>query len=153
MGNIEITESYYTLEGTIMEGDSSSVETTITESMTAKALSSGNLDVLATPAMIAMMENAALNVVAGAFSDGFDSVGIDVLVVHSRPTRVGSKVTATATLTKIEKRKLTFEVVACDEKGEIGRGIHNRFIINVEKFLKKADEMPEPEPPFNVIES
>ena len=143
MDKIERTEYNCTIEGTIMESDSSSVEAMVTEDMTAKALSSGNLDVLGTPAMIALMENAALNVVAKAFTEGYDSVGIDVLVVHNRPTRIGSKVTAIATLTKMEGRKLTFEVVACDEKGEIGRGIHNRFIINVEKFLLKAEKMPE----------
>lgn len=125
---------------TISEGISYTSEMMATAKNTARSLGSGKLEVLGTPAMIALMENAAMKAVEKCLLEEYDTVGGDVLVVHSKPSAIGEKITATATVTKIEGRKITFEVVASDSKGEIGRGIHNRFIVETEKFLAKLNQ-------------
>ncbi len=110
------------------------------ESNSARAMGSGTLDVFATPAMIALMEKTAWTSVAGELEDGCGTVGISLNVAHSAPTPLGMKVTCESELTAVDGRKLTFNVKAYDEKGVIGEGTHERFIIQNEKFQKKADQ-------------
>ncbi|MCC8089655.1 MAG: thioesterase family protein [Rikenellaceae bacterium] len=112
-------------------------ETVVSEDNSALKLGSGQFAVFATPMMVALMENASLNVVAPYLEAGADTVGTAVNIVHSKATPLGDKVKATAVLTGVEGRKLTFDVVAEDSNGEIGKGTHERFIINVEKFMSK----------------
>lgn len=122
--------------GKILEvGLSYTSEAVVTEDKLARTMGSGLLDVFATPAMIALMENAAMHVVMPCMQEGNDTVGIEINASHLAATKPGKKVKATATLTAIEKRILTFEIVAEDEDKVIGKAVHKRAIINVEKFM------------------
>ena len=109
----------------------------VTEQLTAAVMGSGDLPVLATPAMIALMENAAMNAVAPALPDDQTTVGSPMNASHLKPTAVGDTVEATATLVAVEGRKLTFRVETHDSEGVIGEGDHVRYIVSREKFLAK----------------
>ncbi len=104
---------------------------------TALAMGSGDMEVFATPAMVALMENAAMNEAAKLCDEGMTTVGVMINVAHNRATPLGDEVSAVAELTAQEGRKLTFKVTASDSKGEIGVGVHERFIVQREKFLGK----------------
>lgn len=95
-------------------------------------------EVFATTRMIALMEYAAAHLLHDFVSDGEMSVGVEVDVVHSAPTPVGAKVTATATYRGRDEKLFVFDVVAHDPAGGIGRGIHKRAIINRERLLAGA---------------
>lgn len=123
----------------LKEGVKGTQEIMVTEENTAKVMGSGALDVFATPAMIALMEKTAWTSVADELDEGCGTVGISLNVAHSAPTPLGMKVTCESELTGIDGRKLTFYVKAYDEKGVIGEGTHERFIIQNEKFQKKAN--------------
>ncbi|MDO4203632.1 MAG: thioesterase family protein [Selenomonadaceae bacterium] len=112
---------------------------TVNDTNTAKTVGSGSLNVYATPMMIARMEEAAANLAEENLPAGYTSVGILMNVAHTAATPCGLNVTATAVLTKVEGKKLTFEVKAEDEAGEIGKGVHERFIVESERFQQKAD--------------
>ena len=114
-------------------------EITVTNELTAKTFKSGTLDVYATPAMIALMEDVAFESVASELEEGNGTVGTLINVKHVAATPVGMKVTCETELTKIDGRALTFSVKAFDECGLIGEGVHERFIINDEKFQAKAN--------------
>jgi len=103
----------------------------------ASALGSGNLSVYATPAMVSLMEKAACNVLNPFLESDSSSVGISMNITHDSATSPGKIVTATAELIAINGRKLTFKVSAQDEYGIIGKGMHERFIVNKEKFIAK----------------
>lgn len=118
-------------------GLTGTAETVVRETNTALAMSSGSLYVFATPSMIALMEQAACNAVDPCFNDSESSVGTLVNITHDAATALGKKVTATATLVEVQGRKLVFEVTAADEDKQIGKGRHERFIINKEKFMAK----------------
>lgn len=104
---------------------------------TAAAMGSGDMDVFATPAMVALMENAAMKAVAPGLSPESATVGSLISVSHVKPSPLGAVIRATAELTEIEGRKLTFRVSAEDERGTIGEGTHIRYIVDREKFLSK----------------
>ena len=89
-------------------------------------------------AMIALIEKAACKALEGQLEDGQTTVGTKLDVAHVAATPVGMNVTAEAVLTEIDNRRLVFEVVARDEKDIIGKGIHERFIVNAEKFTAKT---------------
>lgn len=114
-------------------------EIIVTQEKTAKAMGSGTLDVFATPAMIALMENTAFESVAGELEEGSGTVGTALNVKHVAATPVGMKVVCETELVKVDGRALTFSVKAFDEKGLIGEGEHERFIVFNEKFQAKAD--------------
>jgi fluoroacetyl-CoA thioesterase len=105
--------------------------------VTALHIGSGNMEVLATPMMIALMEAAALDVVQEYLPEGWTTVGTKVEVEHIRATPLGEIVTAEATLVKQEGRGLTFAVEAKDGSGLIGQGRHLRVIVNTERFLSR----------------
>ena len=107
---------------------------------TAKAMGSGTMDVFATPAMIALMENTAFESVASELEEGSGTVGTALDIKHVSATPVGMKVTCESELVKVDCRALTFSVKAFDEAGLIGEGTHERFIVFEEKFQKKADD-------------
>ena len=111
----------------------------VTNENTAKTMGSGTLDVFATPAMIALMENTAYESVASELEEGSGTVGTALNVKHVAATPVGMKVTCETELIKVDGRALTFSVKAFDEKGLIGEGEHERFIVFNEKFQAKAD--------------
>ena len=107
---------------------------------TAKHYGSGTLEVFATPAMIALMENAAMQAVANHLPEHLDTVGISIDVEHTNASAVGAMVNATAILTKIEGRRLFFLLKAKEGDKEIGKGVHVRFIIEKEKFMNKLKQ-------------
>ena len=113
--------------------------TTVTEDKTARAMKSGTLDVFATPAMIALMEETAYKTVADALDDGMGTVGTYLAVKHLAATPLGMTVTCKAELTEIDNRRLVFKVTAYDEAGLIGEGDHERFIVQNEKFMAKTN--------------
>lgn len=113
---------------------------TVTANNTAIALGSGDMPVFATPAMAALMENAAMLAVADALPEGETTVGGQISITHLKPSPVGTEVKATAVLEKAEGRKLTFSLRAEDGTSVIGEGTHVRFIVNREKFLQKAGQ-------------
>ncbi len=123
----------------LKEGITGHQETIVTVENTAKTMKSGTLDVFATPAMIALMEQTAYESVAGELEEGYGTVGTMLNVKHVSATPLGMKVTCESTLTKIDGRALTFEVKAFDERGLIGEGIHERFLVQNEKFQAKAN--------------
>ena len=119
-------------------GLTGTAETVVRETNTALAMGSGSLHVFATPSMIALMEQAACNAVAACLDEESTSVGTLVNITHDAATGMGKKVTATATLTAVKGRKLVFEITAADEDKQIGKGTHERFIVNKEKFMTKG---------------
>lgn len=117
-------------------GDKYSVKLLVSPSDTALAIGSGDLEVLATPRMMALMEEAAMKCVAPLLNADTTTVGGHIESSHLRPTKTGNTVEATATLTKVEGRKLSFEIVATQDGEIIGKGTHLRFAVNREKFMK-----------------
>ena len=115
------------------------VERVVTEEMSALRMGSGELMVLATPCMIAMIEEAAWKSISAELEGGQGSVGTLMDVKHTAPTPMGMKVTCETVLKEVDRRRLVFEVKAYDETGIIGEGIHERFLIDNEKFQAKAE--------------
>ena len=105
---------------------------TVAAGNTAAAMGSGDLAVFATPAMVALMENAAMTAVAPELPEGSTTVGAEMNVTHIKPSGPGAEITATAVLAEVEGRKLTFNVGARDAEGLIGEGIHIRYIVDRE---------------------
>lgn len=122
----------------ILIGTKCRLEQTVTDALTAANVGSGALPVFGTPYMSALMENAAMTCLQSFLEEGQGSVGTHLDISHDAPTPIGMKVWAETTVTAVEGKKITFEVAAYDEAGEIGRGTHERFIIKPEKFLAKA---------------
>ncbi len=112
-------------------------EKMVSKKDTAAEFGSGGIYVYATPMMIGLMENAALNAVDDKLGKDYSTVGINVNVDHLAPTPVGMKVKAVAKLIEIEGKKLVFEVEAFDEDKKIGKGTHTRYIVNISKFMDK----------------
>lgn len=109
----------------------------VDKSNTAIALGSGDMPVLATPAMAALMENAAMLAVAKELPEGSTTVGGHIDISHVKPSPVGAEVQAEATLEKIDGRKLYFKVKASEGEAVIGEGTHLRFVVDRERFLSK----------------
>lgn len=115
----------------------------VTEEMTAQAMSSGTLPVYATPCMVALMEDTAKDSVAAFLEEGQGTVGTLVNVKHVSATPVGMEVTCETKLTLVDRKRLVFEVKAYDAAGIIGEGTHERFIIDNERFMQKAEAKKE----------
>jgi predicted thioesterase len=111
---------------------------TVAAENTAAAHGSGLLPVFATPALVALMEKTCWTSVAEALEAGQGTVGTRLDIRHTAPTPVGMTVTCESELTAVEGRKLTFSVRAFDEKGAVGEGVHERFVIDNERFMAKA---------------
>ncbi len=111
----------------------------VTDNITAKSVGSGGLDVLATPIMIALMEEAALKSVRPYLEPGTDTVGTRLDVSHDAATPIGMQAWAESELVEIDRRRLVFNVKAYDETGPIGQGRHERFIVDMEKFTAKCN--------------
>lgn len=112
-------------------------QTIVNRNNTALALGSGDMEVFGTPAMISLMENAAMNAVRSALPEGSTTVGAMIQATHIKPSALGDTVTATAVLEEVEGRKLLFWITATDSKGIIGEGTHIRYIVDRERFLGK----------------
>lgn len=116
------------------------VNVTVTDEMSAAKMRSGSLNVLATPYMIALMEQASAELCEKFLPEGISTVGTLVNVQHLAATSVGAPVKVRATLTAFDGRKACFDVVAEDNAGVIGMGTHERFTIKVDSFMRKAAE-------------
>lgn len=110
---------------------------TVNQGNTALAMGSGDMEVFATPALVALMENAAMQAVQNELPEGCTTVGAMMQTSHIQPSALGEEVHATATLEEAEGRKLTFKVTAADSKGIVGEGTHIRYIVDRERFLSK----------------
>ncbi|EFQ07413.1 thioesterase family protein [Faecalibacterium cf. prausnitzii KLE1255] len=126
---------YMTLE-TGIRGEQSVL---VTAANTAKTMGSGTLEVFATPALVALAEKTCWMSVADALGEGNGSVGTKLELEHTAPTPVGMTVTCESELVAVEGRKLTFKVALHDEKGPVGGGTHERFVVNDAKFAAKAE--------------
>lgn len=114
------------------------VEEIVTEQNTAICAGSGTLPVFATPFMCALMEKAAWMAIAPALNEGDSSVGTKLNISHLSATPVGLKVWAESEVTAVDGKRIEFKVTAGDEKGLIGEGTHERFIVTDERFLAKT---------------
>ena len=108
----------------------------VTDNQTAAQFGSGLLPVFATPALIALMENTAMQLIN--LPAGSSSVGISINMQHMKASPVGVRIQCTATVTAIEGRKYTFEIIATDSSTDIvGKAIHERVVVDIEKFMSK----------------
>lgn len=114
-------------------------DTVVTEDLLARNVGSGLVRVYATAMMIALIEKAAVLSVEPFLESGQGTVGTRVDVSHCSATPLGMKVWAETELIEIDRRRLVFQVAAYDERGLIGEGLHERFIIDNAKFQAKAD--------------
>lgn len=120
-------------------GTEGACEKVVTDADTAIAHKSGTLEVFATPALAALMEQTAQESIANQLDEGFTTVGTSLELQHLAPTPVGATVQCKSTLTEQDRKSLTFQLVATDEVGEIGRATHKRFIVEAAKFQAKAN--------------
>jgi fluoroacetyl-CoA thioesterase len=119
-------------------GLEATVELLVTEAMTARALGSGDVPVLATPAVLALAERAARLALRGRIGNEDTSVGSWAELSHLAPTPPGVTVSATARLVEVDGRRLTFQLVVRDGTGEIATGRHGRVVVRRERFLRTA---------------
>jgi predicted thioesterase len=116
------------------------VQETVTEEMTAERLGSGDVPVLGTPAVLALVEAAAVAAVGDSLETGTTSVGSRVELDHVAPTAIGAPLTATAELREVDGRKLHFSFEVTDPAGPVARGSHLRVIVDRDSFLAAAEE-------------
>jgi len=114
-------------------------ETRVCAENTAAACASGALPVFATPFMIALMENAAHKSLEVYLEEGEGSVGTALDVKHLAATPLGMEVYAECEIIEVDRRRVVFKVEAFDEKEKIGEGIHERYVVNIEKFMGKCE--------------
>ena len=123
----------------ITVGTKGRAETVVTRENTAAAVGSGLVPVFGTPFMIALMENAAVDALAPYMEAGQGSVGTHLDVSHDAATPIGLKVWAEAEVTAVDGRRITFRVAAWDGAGPIGSGTHERWLIQPDRFLARAE--------------
>lgn len=122
----------------ITVGLSGTARTIASESLSANYMGSGSLYVYATPAMVALMESAAVSAVDNLLGQNWATVGIEIHVQHLAATPIGETITAQATVIAIEGKRITFDIQAWDERELIGKGTHTRYIIEVERFMARV---------------
>ena len=122
----------------ITVGMTGCVSTSVEREDTALEVGSGSLLVYATPCMVALMEGAACEALAGALSEEQTTVGIELNISHLAATPVGMDVRAEAEVTAVDGKIITFSVTAYDETGKIGEGTHKRAIVTSQRFLDKT---------------
>ena len=113
-------------------------ELTVTDAVTAVKVGSGDMPVLATPMLMALMENAAMLAVRDALPEGCTTVGGHIESSHLKPSKVGDVVRAEAEVTKVDGKKIVFKVAAYSGDILLGEGTHLRFIVDSEKFMSKV---------------
>ena len=122
-----------------LRGLTNTAETIVTAENTALALNSGSLKVFATPAMIQLIERAAAELVEKNLPPELTSVGTAINIKHVAPSPIGMNIRAEVKIVSVDGRKIIFDVAVFDERGEIGHGSHERFIVDRKKFQVKAD--------------
>ncbi len=128
------------MEINIPVGTKLEIKETVTKDKTAAVYGSGLLEVYATPAMIAFMEQTAYKSIEHLLPEGFGSVGISISAQHKKATLPGKEVRCESEVVKVENKRIFFKLTAHDETGEIGSGEHVRYIINNEKFISRLKE-------------
>ncbi len=123
----------------IKAGAQGKAEATVGQDMTARTVGSGELNVLATPVLAALVEEAAWKSISPQLEEGQTTVGTRLVLDHLAPTAVGMTITCTTTLTDVDRRKLVFSFEANDGAGTVAKGTHERFIVDAQKFQTKAD--------------
>ena len=113
------------------------IDRVVTENDTAAKAASGSVEVLATPVMIAWMEEASLRLAQKELEEGFTTVGTEVNIKHLKGTLVGKTVKVLSTLKEIDRKRLVFDVEVIEEGVAVGTGSHTRFIIDTAKFYEK----------------
>ena len=116
---------------------------TVTDDMTAKRIGSAGSKILSTPNMVALMEATALEPAKAYLEEGQTTVGAEIHCRHLAPTPVGMKVSATARLRSIERRKMWFDIEVNDEKGKCGEGSHLRIMVSQQGMKEKAEQKAE----------
>lgn len=111
----------------------------VTEADTARSLGSGDVEVLGTPRLVALAEEATCAALVGVLGINCTSVGMRVQIDHLQPTRIGDQVVAEAVLERIEGRRLMFNVTASDSRGLVAAGKVTRVVVDVERFMSKCD--------------
>ena len=114
-------------------------ELIVTDAMTAIEVGSGDMPVLATPMMMALMENAAMLAVRAQLPEGCTTVGGHIESSHLRPSRIGDVVTTVAEVTKVDGKKIFFKVAAYCGENLLGEGTHLRFIVDRKRFMEKMN--------------
>jgi predicted thioesterase len=111
---------------------------TVQDKDSAKSLGSGGFNVFGTPAMIALMENTALLMVRPYLPEGSDTVGVEINAKHMKASPIGATITCEAKIIAIDGRKISYELTATDDKGDvIGTATHDRFVVDIQKFMSK----------------
>jgi predicted thioesterase len=124
---------------TVATGVRAEVAMVVGEHDTARALGSGDVDVLGTPRLLALCEEACCRSIAASLAPGSTTVGMKVRLDHLQPSPIGSKVVADAVLSKAEGRRLTFNVSASDDRGLVAVGKVVRVVVDVERFMGKCE--------------
>ncbi len=124
----------------LAEGIKGTQKVVVTTELTAEKMGSGLLPVYATPCMIALIEGTACDSVADRLEEGQATVGTHLDIEHLAATPIGMTVTCTTELVEVDRKKLVFDVAVYDETGLVGRGRHERFIIDSARFMQKALE-------------
>lgn len=119
-------------------GTENTVFSQVDTPITAASMGSGSLDVLATPAVVALMEKAACELLAPYLDEGLTTVGTKISINHTSASPKGASIKATAVLTEIDGRRFCFDVFAYDNAGLIARGTHERYSVKWEYFMKKT---------------
>lgn len=112
----------------------------VQENATAQQVGSGDLPVLSTPALLAMMENCAKELLSQQLTEQETSVGSSVELKHLGPSPIGAKINVSAVITQQNGKKVTFEIEAYDNQNRIGQASHTRVIVNNEQFMRKMKE-------------
>ena len=120
-------------------GTEASVSAVVSKDNTAEQMGSGSLPVFATPAVAALMEKAACEVLDEYLEDGITTVGTHISISHISPSPIGAQITASARLTETDGRRYVFEVSAYDNAGPIAKGTHERFSVKAESFMRKVE--------------
>jgi predicted thioesterase len=123
--------------GALIAGLTGAVSWRATERHSAQAWGSGAVPVFATPSLVGLMETAAMAALEGCLTDSETTVGTRIEVSHLAATPLGDEVRAEATLTSVDGRRLTFEIVAYDSAQRIGEGRHERVIVSRDRFLAR----------------
>jgi fluoroacetyl-CoA thioesterase len=122
----------------IQPGLSAEKKITVTAALGAVQMGSGRLEVYATPAMVALMEAAAVAAIEPLLAEGQASVGVDLAVKHLAATPIGQQVRAKAVVTGVDGRQVRFALQAWDEREQIGAGTHTRYVIDIKRFEQRV---------------
>ncbi len=123
---------------TLHSGLTGEANVTVSKLLTASHMGSGRIPVYATPAMVALMEAAAVSAIGQYLDESQTSVGISIEIKHLAATPIGQEVRARAEVIEVNGRRVTFSIQAWDEQEKIGEGTHTRFIVDAQQFLERV---------------